>query len=211
MARLRSRPPLDSRVQALSHLNGHLPQPLPIDRALTQSQKALTTLLDQANWDSQLAASAPSAKALLWSEVGPGASGFLTAVPHGRRRMEPAAFNAEVRHRLGIPDSSEDTWCPQCDAVLDCRSFHAGVCAAGGERTQLFETFWPRAVLGLACNLRKSAGSSSCPSARTTVACSGGGRLKLLALPAGLSFCIGPGHHWLSAERDPPPGQPSKW
>ena len=121
---------------ALSHLNGHLAQPLTSAIALTKTQKDLTTLLDQASWDTHLQASGPAMKALLWSEAGQGAGAFLTAVPYGRRCLEPAAFNAEVRHRLGVPDASEDTWCPQCDAVLDCRSFHAGVCAAGGKRTQ---------------------------------------------------------------------------
>ena len=50
--------------------------------------------------------------------------------------MEPAVFVTEVRARLKIADADNDAWCPLCDAVLDCHSYHAGMCAAGGERTQ---------------------------------------------------------------------------
>ena len=49
--------------------------------------------------------------------------------------MEPAAFTAELRHRLNVPDAVEDTWCPKCDGVLDRYSHHASTCCAGGERT----------------------------------------------------------------------------
>eukprot|EP00435_Cladocopium_sp_Y103_P075266 s109_g55.t1 len=48
---------------------------------------------------------------------------------------QPAAFVAELRQRLGIPDSATDTWCPQCNAVLHAHSHHAGICSTGGERT----------------------------------------------------------------------------
>ena len=60
----------------------------------------------------------------------------MNAVPAGRTRMEPAAFICELRVRLRIPDAESDTWCPLCDAVLDHHSHHAGMCVAGGERTQ---------------------------------------------------------------------------
>ena len=53
----------------------------------------------------------------------------------GEITMEPAVFVQELRFRLGMPDASEDTWCPKCDAVLDKLSHHAAVCVAGGERT----------------------------------------------------------------------------
>ena len=48
----------------------------------------------------------------------------------------PAAYLAEVRALLRVADADNDAWCPLCDAVLDCHSYHAGMCAAGGERTQ---------------------------------------------------------------------------
>jgi hypothetical protein len=71
------------------------------------------------------------AKAGLLSEAEPGGRAFLTALPAGRTRMEPAHFVSEVRARLGVPDASHDAWCPRCDAVLD-----ASMCVAGGERNQ---------------------------------------------------------------------------
>ena len=49
--------------------------------------------------------------------------------------MESAAFVAELRQRLGAPDAPADTWCPQCQGVMDTFSLHAGTCVAGGERT----------------------------------------------------------------------------
>ena len=45
-------------------------------------------------------------------------------------------YICELRVRLRIPDAESDTWCPLCDAVLDHHSHHAGMCVAGGERTQ---------------------------------------------------------------------------
>ena len=50
--------------------------------------------------------------------------------------MEPAVFLAELRLKLGVAETSLDTWCPRYDSVLDTDSLHAGVCAAGRERTR---------------------------------------------------------------------------
>ena len=122
--------------QALSLVNTHLDTQLALEVAITKRQRCLTKLLDHAGFQRLLAASPPVAKAMLLSEYEPGARAFLTAVPSGRCRMEPASFVAEVRLRLGIPDSASDTWCPKCDAVLDAYSHHAGLCSVGGERTQ---------------------------------------------------------------------------
>ena len=105
------------------------------DEALTRRQKALTSKLDDVSWARQLAAAPLTAQALLRSEAEPGARAFLVAVPHGATRMDPATFTCELRYRLGVPDALNDSWCPKCDAVLDTFSHHAGICAAGGERT----------------------------------------------------------------------------
>ena len=102
---------------------------------LSLSQKSLTKAADNAAWEHQLAASTITACAILRSEAEEGVRAFLAAVPVARRRLEPAIFIAELRHRLGIADAADDAWCPRCDAILDRFSLHAGVCSAGGERT----------------------------------------------------------------------------
>jgi hypothetical protein len=98
-------------------------------------QKALTHLFDEASWQVQLASSSSTRQALLRSEAEPGARAFLTATPGGSTRMETAIFVTKLRHRLGIPDSVQDCWCPQCHDILDALSLHAGTCVAGGEKT----------------------------------------------------------------------------
>ncbi|CAL1166975.1 unnamed protein product [Cladocopium goreaui] len=75
-------------------------------------------------------------QATLQSEGCLGARAFLAAIPAGRGRMEPATFVAELRARLGIPGADQDAWCPRCDGILDVQKYHAGMCPAGGERTQ---------------------------------------------------------------------------
>ncbi|CAK9102220.1 Uncharacterized protein SCF082_LOCUS47777 [Durusdinium trenchii] len=42
-----------------------------------------------------------------------------------------AALNANLLHPLATADS----WCPQCNGILDRLSLHAGTCVAGGEKT----------------------------------------------------------------------------
>ena len=125
-------------LQALDLLNaGLVPQaPLPIAEALASKQKQLARKLDTAHWDRQLAAALPWARTvLLRSEAELGARAFLAAVPRLLARMEGAVFLTELRHRLLVPDTAQDMWCPKCDGVMDRFSLHAGTCAAGGERT----------------------------------------------------------------------------
>ena len=93
-------------------------------------------MIDLAAWETQLAHSTITGRATLLSEASVGGRAFLNAVPSGRTQMEPAAFLSELRVRLQVPDAASDTWCPLCDAVLDHNSHHAGMCVAGGERTQ---------------------------------------------------------------------------
>jgi hypothetical protein len=114
--------------------NSNLPpaQQVTLQQCLGQPQKQLTTALDNISWEAQLSSSTLTGRALLLSEAAPGARAFLAARPHGLLRMEPAIFVTELRHRLGLPDAAEDTWCPQCNGVLDHFSLHAGACSAGG-------------------------------------------------------------------------------
>lgn len=89
-----------------------------------------------ASWNAQFTSATPAKKAILLSEAEPGARAFLSAIPHGRARMEGPLFLAELRRRLGVPDAAHDTWCPRCDGILDTHSHHAGMCLAGGDRTR---------------------------------------------------------------------------
>ena len=122
---------------AIVELNRQLPanQALTTQAALACKQRDLSERLDTAGWEQQLAQAGAAEAAVLRSEAGVGARAFLAAVPSGKTTMEPAVFVQELRFRLGMPDASEDTWCPKCDAVLDKLSHHAAVCVAGGERT----------------------------------------------------------------------------
>ena len=120
---------------AVAELNKQLPanRALMVHAALASKQRDLSELIDTAGWERQLA-QAPAAEAAAFrSEAGLGARAFLAAIPSGKTSMEPAVFVQELRFRLGMPDASEDTWCPKCDAVLDKFSHHASVCVAGGE------------------------------------------------------------------------------
>ena len=81
-----------------------------LSAALGKRQADLSHLLDAAGWEAQLASSSAMAKAGLLSEAEPGGRAFLTALPAGRTRMEPAHFVSEVRARLGVPDASHDAW-----------------------------------------------------------------------------------------------------
>ena len=125
-------------LAALAAFNAQLPasQAISLDTALGHKQKALSQMIDLAAWEMQLAHSTITGRATLLSEASVGGRAFLNAVPSGRTQMEPAAFLSELRVRLQVPDAASDTWCPLCDAVLDHNSHHAGMCVAGGERTQ---------------------------------------------------------------------------
>ena len=124
--------------RVLSDFNAQLPDVgrLSLDVSLGKPQRQLSSLLDKAAWEAQLAAARPAERAALLSEGEVGARAFLAAVPHGRVRMEPSVFVTELRARLGVAEATVDMWCPLCDAVLDTHSHHAAMCVAGGERVQ---------------------------------------------------------------------------
>ena len=121
---------------ATTSLGAQLEQPLAAHLALGMKQKALTARSDTASRNRHLSTSTVTARAVLRSEAEQGARTWLSAVPVARTRMEGAAFVMELKRRLGVPDAPTDGWCPKCDWIVDRFSFHAGTCAAGGERTQ---------------------------------------------------------------------------
>lgn len=125
-------------VAALAAFNAQVDpaRAIAIDAALTSKQQTLSHTLDAAVWDEQLAHSPPTDRATLVSEASVGGRAFLRAVPSGRTQMEPAVFVTELRARLRVAEADNETWRPLCDAVLDYHSYHAGMCTAGGERTQ---------------------------------------------------------------------------
>lgn len=125
-------------VAALAAFNNQVDQAraITIDAAMASKQQTLSHTLDAAGWDEQLAQASLTDRATLLSEASVGGRAFLSAIPSGRTQMEPAVFTTEIRARLRVTEADHDTWCPLCDAVLDCYSHHAGMCAAGGERTQ---------------------------------------------------------------------------
>ena len=144
-----------SAEHALQLLNAQMAEDerVPMSAALGSRQKQLTAKADAAAWNRQLAGALPWARAVLISEAEAGARAFLAAVPHLLRRIDPAVFVAELRHRLLVPEAAEDVWCPECDGIMDCHSLHAGVCIAGGERTQRHN-----AVRNLLCSWADRAG-----------------------------------------------------
>ena len=125
-------------VEALACFNSKLEPAanINLDDILSSKQHALSQRLDNAGWQEQLGNATPAGRATLLSEASVGGRAFLAAIPSGRTRMEPAAFISELRARLQIPDADTDAWCPLCDGVLDIHNYHAGMCVAGGERTQ---------------------------------------------------------------------------
>eukprot|EP00969_Alexandrium_andersonii_P218033 9629935-Alexandrium_andersonii.AAC.1 len=48
--------------------------------------------------------------------------------------MGAGEFAAEVAARLCVPNAPADQRCPLCDAVLDARGHHAGMCSRAGAR-----------------------------------------------------------------------------
>ena len=146
----------DAEVTAALHaLNAQLPgnRAMTLEAVLASKQRDLSQHIDSATWDSILLTASPVARATLFSEAGAGARAFLAALPAGKTRMEAAIFNTELGVRLGIPEASEDVWCPRCDGILDRHGLHASTCVAGGERTQRHN-----AVRDLVCAWAERAG-----------------------------------------------------
>ena len=98
-------------------------------------QQTLSRAVDQHAHTEFLNGLCDSDRRSLLSELLPVASGFLQAPPSKERGLawDPTEFVTEVRTRLLADLYPEDTWCPACDAVLDKKGRHPGVCAAGGD------------------------------------------------------------------------------
>ena len=121
-------------MAALAALNAPAGQALS-GVAAARAQRQLSQKIEAVAWATQLAQRSTAEKASMLSEAGLGARAFLQPLPRGCTRFEPAAFVAELRVRLHVPEAGEDSWCPKCDAVLDRFGHYAAVRVAGGERT----------------------------------------------------------------------------
>ena len=103
-----------------------------IETATASKQHDLSDRIDSAHWEALVAIANPVQRATLRSEAGHRARAFLAAQPAGKTRI----FTIELRVQLGLPDAFEDTGCPRCDGMLERRSYRAGMCVVGGDRTQ---------------------------------------------------------------------------
>ena len=93
-----------------------------------QKQKELSKRLDKAELDAQLNGDIGTGqRASLQSELLPGASGFLSAVPslNLKLNMSPGEFITEIRSRLSMRHYPLDRHCPCCDALLDSFGRHS--------------------------------------------------------------------------------------
>ena len=95
-------------VGALAAYNQTAGGAVSMEMALASRQRTLVAQADMQAWKLQLEASCPTRKAMLLSEAEPGGRAFLAAVPAGPKRMEPAVFTAELRHRLGVAEASSE-------------------------------------------------------------------------------------------------------
>ena len=119
-------------------LNAVLPpaQQVPLEDDAPRRQQALSSALDAAALQERLDRACPADSAAIRSELLPGASGFLSAVPSKTLglAMEPPEFLVEVCTRLATPVYSQESFCPLCDEVLDVKGFHARTCMCGGDK-----------------------------------------------------------------------------
>jgi hypothetical protein len=106
--------------------------------AAPSRQQTLSRAVDKKSHDEFLGSLNDSDKKALLSEMLPGASGFLEAVPSKDLGLawEPSEFVTEIRTRLLDNLFPDDDWCPACDSVLDSKGRHPAVCACGGDRTR---------------------------------------------------------------------------
>jgi hypothetical protein len=105
-------------------------------RAHPACQQSLSKLLDRTEHNADFATVTLAEQANLNSEMLPGASHWLEAVPSKvfKLALEPEEFTAELKRRLGADVYPEDGWCPLCDCVSDSKGAHPGLCAAGRDR-----------------------------------------------------------------------------
>ena len=77
-------------------------------------QQKLSMAFDKADHEAYLERLSQDDRATLLSEMLPGVSNFLQAVPSKEfgTAWEPAEFLVEFRMRLFVNDFKEDSWCP---------------------------------------------------------------------------------------------------
>ena len=125
---------------ALDALNARLPASSRVDPTTDEwpRQQALSKALDQADHDAFFNTLSQADKAALLSEMLPGASGFIEAIPSKELDLawEPVEFTTELRTRLLLDHYPADAWCPLCDVVLDTKARHCAKCASGGDRVR---------------------------------------------------------------------------
>ena len=99
-------------------------------------QKTLSKRLEEYAHENWLASKGTSDQAAIRSEMLPGASGFVTAIPSKVLGLawEPEEFIVELQARLVMPVFGADGYCTACDAVMDTRGHHAKMCACLGDR-----------------------------------------------------------------------------
>ena len=123
---------------ALSAFNNQVDpaQHLTAASALELSQKEFSRRIDDAGWQHQLRSAPLVAQATLSSEASPGGRAFLTCVPFGRTRMEPAVFTnfgsaLELRKPLPTLGARNvmQCWTPK-GITLACAWQVASVCSA---------------------------------------------------------------------------------
>ena len=126
-------------AQALASLNLqlHTVDQVPSDPESPLRQQDLSQALERLEHEAFHDSLDAADRADLLSEMLPGASGFLEAVPCKITgdAWEPAEFVTELKRRLQLSVYPQDSWCPVCDAVLDSKGRHAGTCAGAGDRT----------------------------------------------------------------------------
>jgi len=94
--------------------------------------------LDMVQHEAYLESLSVADRATLLSEMLPGASGFLEAIPskHLDFAWDPCEFLVELRTRLLADVYDNEDWCPVCEGVSDCKGHHARKCAGGGDRVR---------------------------------------------------------------------------
>jgi hypothetical protein len=125
--------------EATRSLNDQLGDPLTYEEVRTQSQQAVSKLIDaEAASRLHLATTVVRDRARLNCVARDGAGDWLTALPSKQLglHLRSGEFIFAVKHRLGLPVFREAGECPaqRCEAVSDVHGDHAISCAIGGER-----------------------------------------------------------------------------
>ena len=125
---------------ALAALNANLhPQDqISFEAASHSNQHDLSLKLDLAGWQEQLGQATIVGQATLQSEGCLGARAFLAAI---LCRLAGGAWNLPLLLQnyplaWAFRMQTRMLGAPRCDGILDVQNYHAGMCAAGGERTQ---------------------------------------------------------------------------